>query len=137
MAGAAAVSHWAAGYIGRPWVAGQSDCWSFAREVWRDRFGFVVPAVSVDPRSPLGARRMAARAGSFEGWQAVETPAEGDGVLMARGAHPCHVGVWAAGAVLHSLEGAGVVLTRPGRLRDLGYRLVGYYRRAETCAPSA
>lgn len=63
-------------------------------------------------------------------WGEVAVPQEGDAVLMAQGALPCHVGVWLdLGGVLHAVTGAGGVFTPLGRLRDMGYRVVGYYRR--------
>jgi len=63
-------------------------------------------------------------------WQPVSTPAEGDGVLMARGQRACHVGLWLdLGGVLHAIAPVSV-FTPAGRLRDLGYRVAGYYRRA-------
>ena len=27
-------AHWAAAYIGTPWIARRHDCWAFARRVW-------------------------------------------------------------------------------------------------------
>lgn len=62
-------------------------------------------------------------------------PVEGDAVLMGTGDRPCHVGLWitpdAAGGVLHSVEGAGVIFTPGLRVRDLGYAILGFYRRAQ------
>lgn len=128
------MTHWAASYIGQPWVAGVSDCWHFARAVWRERFGIEVPVIDVDATSPLASRR-AFRDGARNGWRPVTVPAEGDAVLMGAGGRPCHVGLWiapdAAGGVLHSVEGAGVIFTPGLRVRDLGYSILGFYRRAQ------
>jgi cell wall-associated NlpC family hydrolase len=125
------VSHWAAGYVGTPWVAGESDCWSLARRIWRERFGWDVPPLAVDAASALDTRRAGAAASSFIGWIEVADPREGDAVLMAMGRHPCHVGIYVdGGRVLHAVEGAGAVCTPLGRLRDMGYRAVGYWRHA-------
>lgn len=123
--------HWASAYIGSPWIAGDSDCWSFARRVWRERFGLDVASVAANSIDPRAVRR--AFAAGQAGWQAVVNPREGDGVLMARGQWPCHVGVWIApvegAGVLHSVEGAGVVFTPPVQLGRIGYRIIGFYRR--------
>ena len=122
------MSHWVEAYVGRPWVAGDSDCWNLARCVWREHFGRDVPAVVVDPSSALAGHR-AFRDGDFSRWIAVQSPQEGDAVLMARGDSPCHVGIWVGiGAVLHSIEGAGVVCTPARRVPDIGYRVTGFYR---------
>jgi cell wall-associated NlpC family hydrolase len=129
------VTHWAAGHIGTPWVAGVSDCWSFARRVWAEQFGWDVPPVPVDATDPRAARRAFAAGHDGSGWVPVSgDAAEGDAVLMSLGRWPCHVGVIVeppeGRAVLHSVEGAGVIATPPARLADLGFRVVGIYRRA-------
>jgi len=136
--------HWAARYIGTPWVAGESDCWNLARRVWRERFGWDVPAVLADDEfdagDPRAARRAFAVGPDGTGWAPVAgvcAPAEGDAVLMAMGRHPCHVGVWLGlpePHCLHAVEGAGTICTPMERLPGLGYRVVGIYRRL-TCAP--
>ena len=127
------MTHWAAAYIGTPWVAGESDCWSFLRTVYRARFGHDVPPVPVDPCSPRAARHAFGEAPEASGWQAVTEPVEGDAVLMAKGRHPCHVGVWitppGGPAILHSVERAGVIATPAHRLADTGFRLVSLHRR--------
>jgi len=129
------VTHWASFYVGTPWVAGQSDCWHFARQVWGERFGWAVPPVPVEATDPRAARRAFAEAPQATGWVPVAgTPGEGDGVLMARGRYPSHVGVAIelpeGAAVLHSVEGNGVIVTPLSRLPDLGFRIAGLYRRA-------
>ena len=122
------MTHWAEKYIGTPWVAGDSDCWNLSRRVWAEHFGHVVPVVAVDHASQLATRR-AIRDADLSGWTQVQTPQEGDAVLMARAEAPCHVGIWLDfGAVLHSIEGAGVICTPQRRLRDIGYRITAFYR---------
>lgn len=133
------MTHWAASHVGTPWVAGHTDCWNFARQVWRDRFGWDVPAVPVDPSDPRAARRAFMVAPWATGWAPVAgAPVEGDAVLMARGRWPAHVGVLVelpeGPAVLHSVEGAGVVVTALSLILAMGWRVAGIYRRAP-CAP--
>ncbi len=127
------VNHWAAALIGMPWVAGTADCWAFARSVWLERFGWDVPAVSIDAKDARATRHALSAEPVTRGWDPVLTPVEGDAVLMAKGARPCHVGIWIcpdeAPGVLHAVEGAGVIYTVPGRLAGLGYHIVGFYRR--------
>lgn len=121
-------THWATGYIGAEWTR-DDTCWHFAARVWREQFGISVPLLSLDGGDPRATRR-ALDGPERAAWGAVETPAEGDGVLMTKGARPCHVGIWIGlGGVLHSVQGAGVIYTPGERVPDLGYRVTGYYRR--------
>jgi cell wall-associated NlpC family hydrolase len=123
-------AHWIESYIGTPWVAGETDCWHFARRVWEERFGIEVPALPVDARDPRAARRAFADADEMDRWVQILRPAEGDAVLMAKGRHPCHVGIWVApGYVLHAVEGAGAICTDAAALSAMGYRVTGHYRR--------
>lgn len=128
--------HWATAYVGLPWVAGESDCWHFSRRVWSERFGWTVPPVPVDATDARAARRAFAVGYQGTGWAPVAgvcAPAEGNAVLMAKGRWPCHVGVLVVlpegHSVLHSVEGTGVIVTPLPRLADLGFRVVGLYRR--------
>lgn len=126
----APVGHWVGRWLGRPWVPGQSDCWSFAREVWAAEFGRRVPPLPVDP-ADLRACARALTAGAAN-WLPADPPAEGDGVLMARGKHPCHVGVWVApDRVLHAIEGTGVICTPVARLGAMGWRVAALLRHPE------
>ncbi len=127
------MTHWAHAYIGDAWDARTHDCWVFVRRVWAEQFGRTVPAVDFDAASALDCRRALAQRPERDNWIEVATPAEGDAVLMAKGRHPCHVGVWVAtdgGRVLHCLQGHGVVCQDVTALRLMGLRVTGYYRRA-------
>ena len=121
--------HWATPYIGMPWVAGRSDCWNFARRVWQERFGWAVPLVDIDVSDARAARHALAAQPIGDTWAQVDRPVEGDAVLMAMGARPCHVGVWiepeSGPGVLHSVDGAGVIFNPQDRLV---YRIVGFWR---------
>lgn len=127
----AALSHWATDYIGMPWTP-DFTCWHFCVLVWRQRFGVSVSPTVVDASDPRATRRAFEVGAATEGWAEVSRAAaiEGDAVLMAKGARPCHVGLWLSlGGVLHCVEGAGAIFTSAERLGDLGYRIVGTYRR--------
>ena len=123
------MKHWAEQYIGTEWANDpERDCWGFVRRVWREQFGLDVPAVDVDALNRLSCVR--AIESHAPSWQRVEQPQEGDAVLLARGRHPSHVGVWAAGGILHCLESSGTVFQRPSGLALTGWRIAGFYRRA-------
>jgi hypothetical protein len=123
---------WAANYIGQPWISGEADCWAFARRVWREQFGWVVPAVDVDALKPLATMREFRDNPEYANWTSVDTPRDGDAVLMSKSSRAGHVGVWAdadGGGILHSVQSAGVVFTPPARLSGMGLRVLAYYRR--------
>lgn len=124
--------HWAIQYIGLPWVAGSSDCWSFARQVWREQFGLDVAAVDVNVASRLSSLRAFDDHPEHAHWQIVRDPCEGDACLMGKSERPSHIGVYLeadGGGVLHSLETAGVVFTPVSALPSIGLRVLSWHRR--------
>jgi len=128
------MEHWASHYLGRPWVAGHNDCWAFFRRVQRERFARVVPVVEVDPGDVLSVARAFRDHQERQRWLLVETPEEGDAVLLYRTRYPTHVGVWIdadGGGVLHCVEGAGVIFTPRARLAACGWPQADFYRYRE------
>jgi cell wall-associated NlpC family hydrolase len=118
--------HWASQYIGLPWVAGSSDCWSFARRVWRERFGWDVAVINVDATSRLASLRAFDDHPEYGHWHSVSEPREGDACLMGKSERPSHIGIYLqanGGGVLHSLETAGVVFTPEAALPSVGLRV--------------
>jgi hypothetical protein len=126
--------HWAEQYIGEPWIAGEHDCWAFARRVWRERFGRDIPAVDVDATNRLACSRAFAGAEPERAnWEPVHVPFEGDAALIGKNTRPSHVGVWVyanGGGVLHCVQGVGVVCNDLTSLALTGWRVLGWYRRA-------
>lgn len=123
------MSHWAEKYIGEPWVAGENDCWAFARKVWREQFGVEVPVLDVDACNRLACSRAFATHAEKDAWRRVETPMDGDAALIGQSERPSHVGVFAEGGVLHCVQGAGVVFASLPALVSSGWRVLGWYRR--------
>lgn len=125
-----AQSHWAAALIGMP----APDCWAFARQVWADRFGAVLPVLPYDATDHRALRRQLEGAESH-GWIQVLEPKEGDAVLMTRGLRPCHVGIWIEPdgdrGVLHWVEGQGVAYTPPSQIGGMGYAIASFWRHPE------
>lgn len=128
--------HWTEPYLGLAHEPG--GCWLLFLRVQRERFGRAIDEVGV-PES-LRERIAALRAGSATGgWLKVETPRDGDGVLMSCSKHPHHVGVYVGdvGAVLHSCDGAGGMLHTMYHLQASRWRIVGFYRPSAELAEGA
>lgn len=129
------MSHWAARYIGRPWVPDAEgpaafNCWSFFRHVQARHYGRDLPAIA-NPGALLPQARAVRDHPERQRWARVETPADGDAVLMAPGRHPIHVGVWVdadGGRVVHCFEGSGVVAQSLADLAANRWRVDGFYR---------
>lgn len=124
---------WATRYIGQPWEPGHNDCWAFARRVWHEQFGWVVPPVYVDALNRLASARAMQAQGMYVGWETASGPTEGSAVVMSKGRHASHVGVWTqadGGGVVHSVQGMGVVFTPLPALAAMGLKVLAYYRRA-------
>ena len=120
--------HWAARYIGEPWELGVSDCWHFVRRVYAEQFQIDVPMIHAP--GPIAKRHALQGHEELDAWRQVDDPTEGDGVMMASGRLPSHVGIWISpGGVLHSISHIGVIFTPVDRLAGLGLRVVGYYRK--------
>lgn len=132
--------HWAARYIGKPWVLGTSgpdsyDCWGLVRAVMAEQFKIDVPAIIIPDCAGLAVVREAMvqfqHHPELQRWRTAEVPREGDGVQMSAAINPWHVGIWVdadGGGVLHCLEGAGVIFTKPVALRVAGWRRLSYWR---------
>lgn len=121
--------HWAADYIGLPWIAGERDCWAFFRQIQAAHFSRDVPAVAIDDYRPRSIVRLIDGHAERAKWRRTKTPTSGDAVLMARNEHPAHVGVWVADVqrVLHCAEGPGVLCQDTTSLRLNGWSNLSYW----------
>lgn len=105
------MSHWSSDYIGRPWgPTFTKNCWAFLSLVQRERFGRdtgrqieLFAALSSGDDSKI--EDLVERLGLVE----VETPSEGDFVMMGTASGPAgHCGVWIdcnGGMVMHADDG--------------------------------
>lgn len=124
--------NWPSHYIGEPWIAGEHDCWHFARRVWREVFGFAVPPIEVDALNRMASTRAFGTHPEVAAWTPLAAPEDGAGVLLGKSSRACHVGVWAncdGGGVVHCIEHSGVVFQPLPALAAAGWRVLGYYRR--------
>ena len=121
--------HWAARYVGLPWIAGERDCWAFFRAVQAEHFGRQVQPIDIESYQPRDIVRLFENHPERLRWALTTEPSHGDAVLMARNEHPAHVGLWLAdiGRVLHCAEGIGVLCQDPTSLRFNGWANLTYW----------
>lgn len=128
--------HWCERYIGEPWVAGRHDCWAFFRRVQREQFGREIPAGGTfDSTSTVSCIRALRHDEERGHWLEVMEPTEGDAALLSRNLIPSHVGVWVnanGGALLHCVQGVGVILQNHASLARHGWGSIRFYRRLES-----
>jgi cell wall-associated NlpC family hydrolase len=125
------MTHWAEQYIGEEWVAHRHDCWGFFRRIQQERFGIHVPEIDIDSHAPLLCRHTFKDHMERKKWEKVETPREGDAVLMGKNPRPSHVGTLIESptpSVLHCVEHIGVVVQSLSSLKAMGWRVIGFYR---------
>ena len=128
--------HWTQRFNGVPYGKGADgpaayNCWHFFGWVQREQFGVEVPIVPQPDRLGAIARAFRDELGA-SGWEKVDRPRTGDGVLMAHFQHPSHVGIYvddvSNGSVLHCMEGQGSALHTLFHLEAARWRITGFYR---------
>ena len=127
--------HWAEHYIGVPWSAtGEGPdnyhCWAFVRHIQQRHFGRALPGIP-NPEDVLAIARGFRDHPERQRWEQVDSPKNGDCVLMRQARYPIHVGVWLDadnGGVLHCSQEAGVAFQTLNSLALNGWSVEGFYR---------
>lgn len=131
------MSHWATRYIGKSWCYGAQgpdayDCWNFVCEVQRTEYGINMPLIDYGQDQRLASFHMRENP-ELHNWNKIESPIEGDIVMMARAKIPAHIGVWIVAngkqGILHCLQGVGVVFQQASMITISGWGSLQYYRR--------
>jgi len=128
--------HWAFDYLGLPWISGHAgpgsfDCWGLVRHVQKNHFNRELPPVVVDADNVRAVVNEFTGNSERKNWLEVESPVEGDCLLLSQSKEPTHVGIWLdidGGGLLHAVQGVGVVFSSRSNLRLLGYNVLGAYR---------
>ncbi|MDP1673984.1 MAG: NlpC/P60 family protein [Burkholderiales bacterium] len=126
------MAHWSERFVGKAYIEGEFDCAHFVEQVLREQFGREVNLPkehAADYRAQQ--RQIDAEKAHFA--EPVETPREGDAVLIVSRGRAEHLGVYCEihgiGYVLHNFRAAGrVCLHRIRSLPAQGMALAGYYR---------
>jgi len=130
------MSHFARQYMGLPWVNGaqgpdEFDCGGFFRFIRAKHFNHQMPIIDVDANRLKAVLAALKKGSDDQEWVKVDTPSEGDAVLMAHAKYPSHIGIWLdadGGGVLHCVRGAGVIYSDLNKLRLTGWGKIEYYR---------
>lgn len=117
-------------YVGMPYENGSYgpytyNCWGLLVHIQHRYFKVEMPMVNIE-QSAECALMFKDKVRSGE-WTLVDSPIQGDAVLLRGGMAP-HVGVFVNGGVLHALEDVGVVWTEINKLRYIGFSSAKYYR---------
>ena len=126
--------HPADAYIGIPFVAhGDThagvSCWGLVQLYYREHMGLELPAYDYAPDDRRQIAKAVADAMASGQWSTVERPQDGDVVTMAHRERAYHLGVFAAGKVVHVNHlGGCVVAETPATLRARGYGRLRYLR---------
>lgn len=138
------MSHWAQGYIGKPWrVAADGpdafDCWGLVVDIQRQLYGRHLKTIYVEPENLRSLIKTIQQHPIRQHWHPTDCPQEGDVVLLRQSRHPVHVGVWLgvdSGGVLHCARESGVVFQDKHSLLLSGWKIEGFYNYADSSSHS-
>lgn len=124
--------HWSEQYLGWEYVTGERDCAVLAAEVQRDVFGRDIRLPrELHDSTPFSASAQF-RTELPDIASRVDSPADGDLVLMLVGNRPAHIGVYCATeppSVLHALQRFGSAVRHSlSDLPRIGLKIEGFYR---------
>lgn len=95
-------------------------CWGLVRYVWREFYGKLAPEIPYDAKNDLQCVRIiTAYEKNNEMFSVVDSPRDGDLVVMGNGPYGRHVGVYVLidrGLVVHADDNGGVMATALTRL---------------------
>lgn len=124
--------HWAAQYIGKPWVNGGRDirigvdCWGLLCHVYRQHYNIILPEfLGVDAKNNIAVAKLIDQR---EYWTELKTPIEGCAVALSKNKALHHVGVYVCGRVLHAMENQGVVSQTTSTLITQGWTTIRYFQ---------
>lgn len=123
--------HFAINYIGKDYIPEVYDCWVFVRDVYRREYGIDLDPIDINADNIRDVLRIFRDTDEFSNWVEVDTPIEGDVVLLGQSKHPIHVGIWIApdgGGLLHCVKGRGVIFQSYESLIATSWNIKSYWR---------
>jgi len=130
------MSHWAAKYIGMPFLPGGRtaegvDCWGLLCLIYREKFGIELPTIPWIGRASIQEQINTVINADGKDWQEVPDPFDGAAVGMSLRTAIHHVGIYVVadgGKIMHSAGIQRVVADTVRGVKSKGYRTVKFYR---------
>lgn len=129
--------HWATDYIGIPWEFGGRDpkgldCYGLFRYVQEKHYGLELIEIEISEYNSHNVIKEFDSSLEFESWVEVDTPKDGDAVLLRMSKYPNHVGIWIEDGettgVLHTVEKTGAMFSNRQNLEKAGWKVARFYR---------
>ena len=131
--------HWATKYIGIGWKFGGRDihtdgvdCYGLFRYIQKKHYNIQMSEINITKYNFYNVVKEFKNAVELKSWYEVDTPQDGDAVLLRIAKYPNHVGVWIEDGetvgVLHSVEKTGVMFSSKQNLLKAGWKISRYYR---------
>ena len=125
---------WHEEYLGKPWQANPNppesfNCGELLRYVYKKHFDYDAPillADALDLRSCVRDVQNIQR--YYSNMKKVTRAQDFDLAVLWRGIIPDHVGLYAAGSILHCRPNVGVFLDDAFTIESFGWRKIEYYR---------
>lgn len=121
-------------YIGIPFAAHGNthqgvSCWGLVQLYYREQLGIALPDYPYGPDDHKHIARAIDEGLQAGCWHETDKPQDGDLVIMSRMKYPFHIGVCAAGMILHAeREGQSVVAETQQALAMKGLGRIRFYR---------
>ena len=124
------MSHWSDEWLGRQYELDRFNCADLVLAVQREHFDRCLDIVGAHPTGPL-AQACAVEEAGWRPVHRIDTPLDGDVVLLQNRGRLRHIGVYCAlreGMVLHAVKRMGVIRTAVRDLPQIRMSLEGFYR---------
>ena len=113
-------------YIGIAYT--QCNCWQLVARVQAEMYGRAMPLFDhVCCWDPVNVAKAIKTALPVPNWHRVNTPKNGDIILMSRGRVATHAGIFHNAHILHTTAVLNACLTPVEVLPKIGYRVAGIF----------
>ena len=122
--------HWAIEYLGKPYIKGESDCWTVFCDIQNKIYNRDLELVDFGNIGELAARKQFLKHPLRQRFQKINIPVEGCAVFLSKGNYTSHIGTYlksGEGKVLHAIEHSGTIIQTISELEVHNWHIVGFY----------